>query len=180
MKVRGPTRQVTKLLGSLGATPVGMPLPQIPDALSQGHDRRLRDPVGGGAVGQGARARPSIHTEFDPTLPALYTTTFVMAMNKAKYEVAAARPEEGDRRQLAASRPRAGSARCSRATTTRAARACEGRSNQVHRFSKDDYEQFKKVSSKVDEAWVKEMDGKGFKGQELLDGAKALIKKHTK
>ena len=36
MKVRGPTRQVTKLLGALGATPVGMPLPQIPDALSKG------------------------------------------------------------------------------------------------------------------------------------------------
>jgi TRAP-type C4-dicarboxylate transport system substrate-binding protein len=36
MKVRGPTRQVTKLLAALGATPVGMPLPQIPDALSKG------------------------------------------------------------------------------------------------------------------------------------------------
>jgi len=36
MKVRGPTRQVTKMLGSLGAIPVGMPLPQIPDALSKG------------------------------------------------------------------------------------------------------------------------------------------------
>ena len=33
-KVRGPTRQITKMLGLLGATPVGMPLPQIPDALS--------------------------------------------------------------------------------------------------------------------------------------------------
>ena len=36
------------------------------------------------------------------------------------------------------------------------------------------------MSSKVDEAWVKEMDGKGFKGQELLDGAKALIEKYSK
>ena len=36
MKVRGPTRQVTKMLGSVGAIPVGMPLPQIPDALSKG------------------------------------------------------------------------------------------------------------------------------------------------
>ena len=36
MKVRGPTRQITKMLGSVGATPVGMPLPQIPDALSKG------------------------------------------------------------------------------------------------------------------------------------------------
>ncbi len=36
LKLRAPTRQVTKLLGVLGATPVGMPLRQIPDALSKG------------------------------------------------------------------------------------------------------------------------------------------------
>jgi TRAP-type C4-dicarboxylate transport system substrate-binding protein len=36
LKLRGPTRQVTKLLAALGATPVGMPLPGIPDALSKG------------------------------------------------------------------------------------------------------------------------------------------------
>jgi TRAP-type C4-dicarboxylate transport system substrate-binding protein len=32
----GPDAQITKMLGYLGATPVGMPLPQIPDALSKG------------------------------------------------------------------------------------------------------------------------------------------------
>ena len=36
LKMRGPTRQVTKLLSALGATPVGMPLPAITDALSKG------------------------------------------------------------------------------------------------------------------------------------------------
>ena len=36
LKMRGPTRQITKMLGYLGATPVGMPLPQFPDALSKG------------------------------------------------------------------------------------------------------------------------------------------------
>lgn len=36
VKMRAPTRQVTKLMASLGATPVGMPLPGIPDALSKG------------------------------------------------------------------------------------------------------------------------------------------------
>ena len=34
LKIRAPTRQVTKLMGILGAIPVGMPLPSIPDALS--------------------------------------------------------------------------------------------------------------------------------------------------
>src|SRR3954471_6755771 len=84
MKVRGPTRQVTKLLGALGATPVGMPLPQIPDALSKGTIEGCVIPW---------EVVPSVkvheltkfHTEFDPAGGALYTTTFVMAMNKAKY-----------------------------------------------------------------------------------------------
>ena len=85
MKVRGPTRQITKLLASLGATPVGMPLPQIPDALSKGTVEACVIPW---------EVVPSVkvheltkfHSEFASTGPALYTTTFVMAMNKAKYD----------------------------------------------------------------------------------------------
>jgi TRAP-type C4-dicarboxylate transport system substrate-binding protein len=85
MKVRGPTRQVTKLLGSVGAIPVGMPLPQIPDALSKGT-------VDGCVIPW--EVVPSVkvheltkfHSEFPASSPALYTTTFVMAMNKAKYD----------------------------------------------------------------------------------------------
>ena len=85
MKVRGPTRQITKLLGSVGATPVGMPLPQIPDALSKGT-------IDGCVIPW--EVVPSVkvheltkfHSEFDSSGPALYTTTFVMAMNKAKYD----------------------------------------------------------------------------------------------
>jgi TRAP-type C4-dicarboxylate transport system substrate-binding protein len=85
LKVRGPTRQVTKLLASLGATPVGMPLPQIPDALSKGTIEGCVIPW---------EVVPSVkvheltkfHSEFPANMPALYTTTFVMAMNKAKYE----------------------------------------------------------------------------------------------
>ena len=84
MKLRGPTRQVTKMLGLLGATPVGMPLPQIPDALSKGT-------IDGCAIPW--EVVPSVkvheltkfHSEFDPAGGALYTTTFVMAMNQAKY-----------------------------------------------------------------------------------------------
>jgi len=178
LKVRGPTRQVTKLLASLGATPVGMPLPGIPDAMSKG--------VIDGAVIPW-EVVPSVkvnelakyHSEFDPTLPAFYTTTFVMAMNKAKYE---SLPPDLKKVIDANSGIETSGwlGKVQQGNDEKGRKSVEGRSNQVHRFSKDDYEQFKKVSSKVDEAWVKEMDGKGFKGQELLDGAKALIEKYTK
>jgi hypothetical protein len=83
MKVRGPTRQVTKLLGSLGPHPSACRCRRFPCAL-QGHDRSLRHSVGSRSLGQGARAHQVPYRV--PASTSLYTTTFVMAMNKAKYE----------------------------------------------------------------------------------------------
>ncbi len=121
MKMRGPARQVTKLLGSLGAIPVGMPLPQIPDALSKGTIEGCAIPW---------EVVPSVkvheltkfHSEFPASSPALSTATFVMAMNKAKYDGLAPDLKKviDANSGLATSRP--GWARRSRATTRRAAR----------------------------------------------------------
>ena len=178
MKVRGPTRQITKLLASLGATPVGMPLPGIPDALSKGVIDAAVIPwevVPSVKVNELAK----YHSEFDPALPALYTTTFVMTMNKAKYESLPPDLKKviDDNSGLETS---GWLGKVQQGNDARGRKTVKERKNQILRFSKADYEQFKKVSSKVDEAWVKEMDGKGFKGQELLDGAKALIEKYSK
>ena len=84
LKMRAPTRQVTKLMGILGATPVGMPLPNIPDALSKGTINGCVIPW---------EVVPSVRVQeltkclafYDPASGEIYTTTFVMAMNKAKY-----------------------------------------------------------------------------------------------
>ncbi|WP_069300584.1 TRAP transporter substrate-binding protein [Neptunicoccus sediminis] len=83
-EMRGPTRLVTDLLGELGATPVGMPLPKIPENLSKG--------VISGAVVPW-EVTPSIklaelvsnHTELGGDR-ALYTAVFVLAMNWDVYE----------------------------------------------------------------------------------------------
>ncbi len=84
IKVRGPSRQINKLLGTLGATPVGMPLPGIPDALSKG---TIQGAVIPWEVVPSVKVQEltKYHAEFDPAGGALYTITFVMAMNKAKY-----------------------------------------------------------------------------------------------
>ncbi len=98
LKVRAPTRQTNRFLAALGATPVAMPVPQVSEALSKG--------VIDGAVipwevvpAVKVQELVKFHTETDPALPAFYTSTFIFAMNKAKYDSAARRPEEGDRRQ---------------------------------------------------------------------------------
>jgi TRAP-type C4-dicarboxylate transport system substrate-binding protein len=85
MKLRAPTRLTSKMLGMLGATPVGMPVPAVAEAMSKG--------VIDGAV-LPYQVVPSIKVnelakfaaETDPKYNALYTAVFIMAMNKAKYE----------------------------------------------------------------------------------------------
>ncbi|MGE0313944.1 MAG: TRAP transporter substrate-binding protein [Lautropia sp.] len=177
LKMRGPTRQITKLLASLGATPIGLPLPGIPEALSKG--------VINGAVIPW-EVVPSVkvhelakyHSEFDPAKPALYTTTFVMAMNKAKYE---SLPPDLKKVIDANSGLETSGwlGKVQQGNDPKGRAAAEARNNQIHRFSDADYEQFKKAASKVDDAWVKEMDARGYKGQELLDGARRLIDQYT-
>jgi len=178
-KVRGPTRQVTKLLGSVGATPVGMPLPGIPDALSKGT-------IDGCVIPW--EVVPSVkvnelckfHSEFDSkTGPALYTTTFVMAMNKPKYE------------SLPPDLKKVIDANSGLATSAWLGKTQEGNDvlgrkttvdtggNTIYTFSSAERDQFIKLSASIDDDWVADMDKRGFKGKELLAAAKSLIAKNA-
>lgn len=83
LQVRGPSRLTNKLLEKLGATPVGMPVPAIPEALSKGVIDATVIPW----EVTGAIKIPELvqnHTEFEGNM--IYTVTFVLAMNKARYE----------------------------------------------------------------------------------------------
>jgi TRAP-type transport system periplasmic protein len=176
MKVRGPTRQVTKLLASLGATPVGMPLPQIPDALSKGT-------VEGAVIPW--EVVPSVkvheltkfHTEFPGSGPALYTTTFVMAMNKAKYDGLA--PDL--KRVIDANSGMATSAwlgKTQQGNDPNGRKAAADRGNTIYTLSPAEAQEFIKLSSAIDDEWVADMDKRGFKGAQLLKAARDLIAKH--
>ena len=178
MKVRGPTRQITKMLGSVGATPVGMPLPQIPDALSKGTIEACVIPW---------EVVPSVkvheltkyHSEFDNSAGALYTTTFVMAMNKARYEGLA--PDL--KKVIDANSGLAASAwlgKTQQSNDPNGRKAASDRGNAIYQFTAAQREEFVKLSSHVDDEWVADMDKRGFKGKALLDTAKALIAKHGK
>ncbi len=82
MKIRGGSRLVNKLLEATGATPVGMPVPAVPEGLSKGV-------IDGTTIPWEVTTALKIpelvenHTEFEGT--ALYTLTFVLAMNKDAY-----------------------------------------------------------------------------------------------
>ena len=60
------------LFSELGATTVGMPVPAVPEALSQGRDRRDRHPLGGHRRPASVPELVENHTEFGDA--SLYTS----------------------------------------------------------------------------------------------------------
>ena len=178
LKVRGPTRQVTKLLASLGATPVGMPLPSIPDALSKGT-------INGAVIPW--EVVPSVkvqeltkyHAEFDPAGGSLYTTAFVMSMNKAKYNSL-----PPDLKKVIDNNSGINTSgwlgKTQQAGDAAGRKTATDRGNQIFTVSVEESQNFRRKSRAIELEWVEDMNKRGFDGRKLLDTAKALIEKHTK
>nr|WP_232829428.1 TRAP transporter substrate-binding protein [Tropicimonas sp. IMCC34043] len=84
LRLRGPSRPATLLLRKLGANPVGMPVPEFPEALARGI-------LDGGVITW--EMAPSLkldeltdsHSDVSGD-KAFYSLYFLWAMNKAKYE----------------------------------------------------------------------------------------------
>ena len=178
LKLRAPTRQATKLLASLGATPVGMPLPGIPDALSKGTINGCVIPW---------EVVPSVkvheltkfHAEFDPAGGALYTTTFVMAMNKAKYNSLPADLKKViDNNSGMATSAWLGKVQQGGDVAGRKAAVDHG--NTIFTVGAAEAQEFRRKSRLIEQEWVEDMNKRGFDGKKLLDTARALIDKHTK
>ena len=178
LKLRGPTRQATKLLAVLGATPVGMPLPGIPDALSKGTINGCIIPwevVPAVKVNELTK----YHAEFDPAGGSLYTTTFVMAMNKAKYESLPADLKKviDNNSGIATS---ASFGKIQQGNDVSGRKSASDRGNTIHTISAAEAQEFRRKSRTVEVDWVEDMNKKGFDGKKLLDTARSLIEKHTK
>ncbi len=178
MKLRAPTRQVAKLLGALGAVPVGMPLPQIPEALSKGAIEGCVLPW---------EAVPAVkvheltrfHSEFAVGAPALYTATFALVMNKARY---AGLP--GELRQIIDAH--SGLATSAALGRTQQDNDASGRQlalerhNTLHVFTPAQAAEFTALAAAIDDAWVADMDQRGFRGGALLGSARSLIAQYGK
>ncbi|MEM6385166.1 MAG: TRAP transporter substrate-binding protein [Pseudomonadota bacterium] len=173
--LRGPTRVINDLLSELGAEPVGMPVPAIPEALSKGV-------IGGTVIPwevTTALRLPELvesHTEFSGD-EALYTATFVLAMNKAKYD---AMPEDL-RAILDAESGEKFSAFASGIMLEMDAPArakAEEAGNTIVTLDEAEVARWKDAAQPVIERWTAEMDAAGKDGAAMIEKAKALIEKH--
>lgn len=178
LKLRAPSRQVTKLLAALGATPVGMPLPQIPDALNKGTINGCVIPwevVPSVKVNELAK----FHAEFDPAGGSLYTSGFIMTMNKARYNALAPELKKviDNNSGLTTS---AMFGKTQQGNDALGRKSASDRGNTIYTINAAEAQEFRRKARTVEAEWVNDMDKKGFDGKKLLDAARSLIDKHSK
>ena len=175
MKIRGGSRSVNSLLTKLGATPVGMPVPAVSEGLSKGVIDGTTIPW---EVTTALKVPELVgnHTEF--TGKALYVLTFVLAMNKDKYE---SLPDDlknviDDNSGLEFSVFAGGTQADSDGPARQVA---VDRGNNIITISEEDTEEWRKLSQPIYDEWVEDMNKRGKDGQALLDEARMLIDKYT-
>ncbi len=175
LKLRAPTRQTNRLLAALGATPVAMPVPQVSEALSKGVIDGALVPY---EVVPSVKIQEIVkyHSETDPSEPALYTSTFMFVMNKAKYD--ALSPEL--KKVVDANSGQAFSGQIGKVFL---AADAEGKKlttrNTTNVIAKEELAAWKKAAAPIADSWVADVTAKGANGQQLLAAARALIEKHA-
>lgn len=172
LKLRGPSRPATLLLDKLGATPIGMPVPAFPEALSKGV-------VDGGVITW--EMSPSLklneltdsHTDVAGD-KSLYNLYFIWAMNKQVYE----NMPDDLRAIIDANSGLEASAWAGRAHDTgdkvgRELMVDDG--NEVAELSEAETQRIRTLGDEVTAEWIVEMDAKGFSGALLVEDARALV-----
>ncbi len=177
MKIRGGSRIINNMLVKLGATPVGMPVPAVTDALSKGTIDGTTIPW---------EVTPSLkvtelvknHTTFAGA-EGLYTQTFALSMNKAAYEKLPADLKKvidnNSGIETAAFFGRAMD------EGDKAGRAiAEKAGNNIVALDVAETQRWRRTASAVETDWINEVKGKGIDGTRLAAEARALIKKHQR
>jgi TRAP-type C4-dicarboxylate transport system substrate-binding protein len=176
-KMRIPTRTGAWILEALGANPVGMPVPDLPQALSKG--------VVDGALIPFEIVRPlkiqeltKFQTE-GPNSLRFGTSTFMIAMNKEKYE---SLPDD-----LKAAIDKNSGEDFAREVGKIWTKSEEGglaalkeAGNEIIVLPESEVEVFRERTAPVVDRWIKEVEEKGIPGKELVEAARAAIAKHAK
>ncbi len=175
VKLRAPTRVTNMMFSGMGATAVGMPVPAVPEALSKGVIDATVIPW----EVTGALKVPELvsnHLEFgDETL---YTTTFLFAMNKDKYN---AMPDD----LKAILDENSGAAFSAFAGKQMQIDDAPGRElaldlgNEVTTLSPEQVDVWRAAAAPTIDKWIEDMKAQGIDGVALIDEAKALIEKYS-
>jgi len=175
LKLRSPSRFAGEALKALGANGIPMPIPQLPESLAQ---RVLDGCVIPWEVVPAVKVHELLkfHTQI-PGSPTLYTTTFALAMNKAKYESMPADLKkilDDNSGQVLATM--AGEMWDTQSKNVE--EMVRKRGNTITTISVEEAARWRKATEPVIEAWTRQVKERGLDGGKLLETARALIAKY--
>jgi TRAP-type transport system periplasmic protein len=176
LKLRSPARLTGEALRALGATPVNMPVPQVAESLAQ---KVIDGAVIPWEVVPAVRVHELVkfHTAI-PGTPTLYTASFFLAMNKAKYDGLPGELRQiVDRNSGAAFARLAGNMWDTEAKTV--SDMVKARGNAISTISAAEKARWVKATEPVWAEWATQMKGRNLDGAKLADSLKALLAKHA-
>jgi TRAP-type C4-dicarboxylate transport system substrate-binding protein len=177
MKIRGGTRIVNNMLVKLGATPVGMPVPAVTEALSKGVIDGTTIPW---EVAPSLKVTELVknHTSFAGD-KGLYNMAFAFSMNKATYDKLPPDLKKvidnnsGIETAAMFGRAMDDGDKAGRELAVKAG-------NNVVTLDAAETQRWLRTASSVESDWVAEVAKKGIDGKKLAAEARALIAKYSK
>lgn len=175
LKLRFPTRLAGEALKALGANAIGMPIPQVPESLAQ---RVIDGTVIPWEVVPAIKVQELVknHTEI-PGSPTLYTATFILAMNKPKYE---GLPDDL-KKVIDANSGMTAAAMAGKVWDEQAVSVSDlvkKRGNTITVLSTEEKERWRKQTQPVIDSWLQSTKERGIDGAKLLESARAALAKH--
>jgi TRAP-type transport system periplasmic protein len=176
LKIRGGSRVINLMLEALGAEPIGLPVPGVPEALSKGVIDATTIPW---EVTPSLRVAELVqnHTDFSGA-NGLYTQTFVFAMNQASYDNL---PDDLKAIIDANSgiETAAEFGRVMDAGDEVGLRIATEAGNNLITLDEAETQRWVDTASPLIDQWIEEMNGRGMDAGALVEEARALIEKHS-
>lgn len=173
LKIRAPSRAMTEGLNALGATAVGMPVPEVAQALATGVIDGAVLPwevVGSLRIEEIVKS----HTEIGAPNGGLANSVMAFVMNKAKYEgLPADLKKVIDDNSGAALAAIVGPALDR--VEARDRKAFIDKGAKVIVVPESDALAWKKATQPVIDAWIRVMSGKGHPAQDMVDDARKWL-----
>jgi TRAP-type C4-dicarboxylate transport system substrate-binding protein len=173
LKIRATSRIDAKTLAALGAMPVQMPMPAVPEAISKGV-------VDGTSLPWEISTAYKIqeicktHSETPANQAKRSNAIFVLAMNQAKYNSLPPNLKKVIDQNSGRETSRWVGMVWDRGTAP-ARKIAVGRHNTMNVLSEAEYKRWVKATETVTNEWIKEVNAKGGNGRAILNDAKALL-----
>jgi TRAP-type C4-dicarboxylate transport system substrate-binding protein len=176
MKLRFPTRLAGEALKALGVNAIGMPIPQVPEAMAQ---KVIDGAVIPWEVVPALKMQELVkfHAEI-PGSPTLYTATFVLAMNRAKYDALPADLKAViDRNSGQVAAEMAGKVWDEQSVIV--SNLVRQRGNTITVIEAAEAAKWRELTKPVIDGWLKTVGERGMNGPKLLESAQAALAKYA-